>query len=297
MKNASHLYIVAAIVLGLLLTGTGNVNAQDTTSALALGLKKEIVQEVKKQLIEELKKELVAELKNELSQTGKSSLQETVKDKVNEGSSRDISNVLASFVGTMNGAGGDNAHATLIAKAKQLLQDRKPEGNRTQMNPPQESVPLNTDLIAVVTNNSNPVRYLTVEQSRKLLAGEYKNWNQVGGPDMPVKVIVWSDSLVTLERMLKAETRADAVRLNYLTLMIPAVDRSKGAIGFLPARNMEQLQFVHGHGALKKMAIKNTQDSPAVTPSLAALKDGTYPMVGSASWEVTKTASLKDGVH
>lgn len=304
MKRSSNLYM-GAMLAGLLLLGAENVIAQDVTNGLVQNLKREIVQaipkefieEMKKQFIEELKRELVAELKNELSQTGKPRLQETAKDAVKDAPQREISHALASIVSSMNGPVKGTSQATLVTMAKQFLQERQPAGNQIQVKPPKESVSLNTDLIAVVTNNSNPVKSLTVEQIRKLHTGEYRNWKQVGGPDLPVKVVVWSDSLAGLERMLKSETRPDAIRLNYLTLMIPAVDRAKGAIGFLPARNMEQLQFVQGHNSLKKVAIKTADDSPAVTPSLEALRDGTYPMVGSVSTAVGRTAFLQEGVH
>jgi phosphate transport system substrate-binding protein len=293
------------LALGLLLTGTQTVSAQDVTSGLIQNLKKEIVQaipkeflqEMKKQFVEDLKRELIAELKIELSQNGKTRMQDTVQDFGKEASSREMSHALASIVRNMNGSGGSNAQATLVNMAKQLLQDRQGEGNRIHVKPPKESVSLNTDLIAVVTNNANTVKSLSVDQIRKLLSGEYMNWKQVGGPDLPVKVIVWSDNQAGLEKMLKAETSADAIRVNYLTLMIPAVDRTKGAIGFLPARNMEQLQFVQGHNALKKVAIRNSEDSPAVTPSLEALKDGSYPMVGSLTSGEGRTVQLHETVH
>jgi len=42
--------------------------------------------------------------------------------------------------------------------------------------------------IVIVTDSSNPVNSLTVEQMRKILKGDYTRWNQVGGNNEPIKV-------------------------------------------------------------------------------------------------------------
>jgi phosphate transport system substrate-binding protein len=142
-----------------------------------------------------------------------------------------------------------------------------------------ENMPLKGDPVAIVTNTANPVTVLTVEQIQKLYTGEYTNWRQVGGPDLPVRVVIWGDSLGSLENVMKSTVTPDTIKLSYLSLMIPAVDRVKGAIGFLPTANMEQLQFVTGHKALKKVAVKTDDEAPAVVPSLQAVKEGAYPVV------------------
>ncbi len=45
------------------------------------------------------------------------------------------------------------------------------------------------DGIAIIVNKSNSVGNLTVDQLKKIYAGEYTNWKQVGGPDQSIVVI------------------------------------------------------------------------------------------------------------
>jgi len=42
--------------------------------------------------------------------------------------------------------------------------------------------------LAVITNGKNTVNELTMEQLAKIFKGEFTNWNQVGGPNQPIKV-------------------------------------------------------------------------------------------------------------
>ena len=42
------------------------------------------------------------------------------------------------------------------------------------------------DAIAVIVNEKNPVRNLTLEQLRGIFTGKIKNWNELGGPDLTI---------------------------------------------------------------------------------------------------------------
>jgi hypothetical protein len=249
---------------------------KDVRQEIIQAIPKEVIQEIKQQLIAEIKKELVVELKKELLESGKNQTQVMVKDLLGSGNSGNVKAALAAVAGGGNG----DIRSMLAALGKQLMKSRpSPRDGGLSDESFGDNTPLNGDPVAIVTNTSNPVAALTVEQIRKLYTGEYTNWNQVGGPDLPVKVVVWSDSLGSLESVMKATVTPETVKLSYLSLMIPAVDRVRGAIGFLPTANMEQLQFVTGHKALKKMAVKTDDETPGVAPSLKAVKDGVYPVV------------------
>ena len=43
------------------------------------------------------------------------------------------------------------------------------------------------DAIALVVNPKNPVQGLTIEQIRGIFAGEITNWQQIGGPNQPIR--------------------------------------------------------------------------------------------------------------
>ncbi len=47
-------------------------------------------------------------------------------------------------------------------------------------------IPVAIDGLAIVVNASNPIRSLTMDQVRRIFIGEITNWNQVGGPNLPI---------------------------------------------------------------------------------------------------------------
>jgi ABC-type phosphate transport system substrate-binding protein len=139
------------------------------------------------------------------------------------------------------------------------------------------------DLIAVITHPSNPVETLSVDQVRKLFSGEYVNWSQVGGKDMPVQLIASRDTPAALESLLDTHLAPSAVRVPLLSYLFVGVAETEGALGFLPTHNVEQLEFIRGNGAIKKIAIKKDDRSPALTPHPGAVIDGSYPLLAQGA--------------
>jgi hypothetical protein len=135
------------------------------------------------------------------------------------------------------------------------------------------------DLIAVITHPSNPVDTLTVDQVRKLFNGEYTNWSQVGGTDLPVQLIASRDTPAALESLLDTHLAPSAARVPLLSFLFVGVAENEGALGFLPTHNVEQLEFVRGHGAIKKIAIKKDEQSPALSPHPGAVIAESYPLL------------------
>ena len=58
------------------------------------------------------------------------------------------------------------------------------------------------DLVAIITHRSNPVDTLSMNQVRKIYSGEYRNWSEVGGPDVAIKVITVRKRSGNLEKMV-----------------------------------------------------------------------------------------------
>ncbi len=139
------------------------------------------------------------------------------------------------------------------------------------------------DLIAIITHPSNPVDTLTVDQVRKLFSGEYTNWSQVGGTDLPVQLIASRDTPAALESLLDTHLAPSAARVPLLSFLFVGVAETEGALGFLPTRNVEQLEFVRSHGAIKKIAIKKDNLSPALTPHPGAVIAESYPLLSRDS--------------
>jgi uncharacterized protein (DUF2267 family) len=286
--------LVAILMMGVLVFVIGSdANAQETskgiiaelTKQLVQALPKELVQDIKKQFMEEIRKEVIAKARGESNHDPKPI---------------EMSAVLGALRNQLAQSENADANHKLATLAKQYLQgsENLPQKAANQPNA-SETRPVERfargDFIAVVTNQSNPVKSLTMDQIRKLFSGQYTNWNDVGGPDMEVKVLTWEQSAATLENLLKTSLAPAATRAKYVSLMIPLVDRSTGAIGFLPTRNVEQADFLLRHDAIKKIAIKMDDHSPAVAPSRMTLADGTYPMLSAGvtpaiAWSFPATA-------
>jgi len=139
------------------------------------------------------------------------------------------------------------------------------------------------DLVAIIAHRSTPVDELTVDQVRKIFSGEFKNWGEVGGPDQPITVVTVRKQSGELERYLtnhlKTGLSPNAIKLPFISLMIPVVAETTGAVGFLPVQNTEQLDWLVGHEAFKRIAIKSNNTSPAVEPSRMAFNTGQYPFM------------------
>ncbi|AFM24928.1 substrate-binding domain-containing protein [Desulfomonile tiedjei] len=266
--------LLVAIVVFAIASVTG-ANAQevsimsDLTKHLVQALPKDVINRLKKELMEEVAKQMVADVKKELT-SGKQPIE--LAELLAQTGKPEISH--QNF---------DTVHAMTVL-GKQMLTQRPadPAVHRPAQNASDTAAAdqlARGELVSIVTNPKNPVRVLTVDQLRKVFSGEYTNWSQVGGPDMEIKVFTWQESTGKIEDMLKATLTPKAARVRYVSLIIPYVDRVKGGVGFLPTQNMEQLNFLLGHESLRKIAVKNDENSQPVMPSRFTLADGSYPMV------------------
>jgi phosphate transport system substrate-binding protein len=226
------------LVIALAAACAGTAPAQDARGLLQL-LPKDVVQELRRQVIAEVKSEVMAEMKRELLRNG-------ATNSDNQNVSTQSSVTSPESVG------------------RSTLQTALPQPRR--------------ELVAVLVNPGNPVSALTMDQIQKLFSGEYSNWNQLGGPDLAIKIVVCADKVKNLEAILRTKAGDNVVRLTFVSLLVPSVDRTRGAIGFLPASNVEQIEYVLKHSAMKKVAIKTDQEAPEVLPSLRSLADGSYPI-------------------
>lgn len=137
--------------------------------------------------------------------------------------------------------------------------------------------------IVIIAHPANPVNELTVEQVRKLLAGEYTNWSQAGGPDRPVSVLTVGDerpgTLHFIQHdFLKASLAPNAINKNFFRAVIAGVSDMDSATSFVRVRNILQLKEKGQDSRIKIIAIKKDENSPAVLPSRKTVDDNTYPI-------------------
>lgn len=50
-----------------------------------------------------------------------------------------------------------------------------------------ETVPIGKDALVFLVNKDNPVNGITTEQAQRIITGEYRNWNELGGSDEPIR--------------------------------------------------------------------------------------------------------------
>ena len=105
--------------------------------------------------------------------------------------------------------------------------------------------------LAVIVHPSNPVNELTTDQIRKIYSGELTNWNQVGGPDIAVKVMTVGEPSGG-----QAKLTSKATVSAFASSVFLGVAGTTGSLGFVPMMQSRQLRFLGGHHAIKTMAVK-----------------------------------------
>ncbi len=91
--------------------------------------------------------------------------------------------------------------------------------------------------IAFAVHPTNPVRILSFDQVRNILLGEIRNWQDVGGVDMPIRIVAVHDGSGTVDavskQMLsdKALSHDGTIRIKSAKHLIKIVQEVPGAIG------------------------------------------------------------------
>ena len=125
------------------------------------------------------------------------------------------------------------------------------------------------DGVCVVVHPSNPVKALTKDQIRDIYAGTIKNWNQVGGPSMPIVPIsrdTSSGTYETFEKLVMSK-QAMAAGVEYVNSNPQAharVKTTRGAVGYVG------LGFVDASVRALKV--------DGILPSRQTIASGTYPV-------------------
>jgi phosphate transport system substrate-binding protein len=133
--------------------------------------------------------------------------------------------------------------------------------------------------VAVVTNEKNPVNELTLDQLRKIFLGEYTNWSQVGGPDVPIRCFtrrvpesggaVFFQNQILQGRPYGATTKMTETWGTITKACSVATDFPIGIAPWTRAA---------GPG-LKILGIKKDDASPATKPTAESMKDAGYPII------------------
>lgn len=133
--------------------------------------------------------------------------------------------------------------------------------------------------VAVVTNENNPLNELTLDQLCKIFSGEYINWNQVGGPDVPIRCFTRrtpasGGAVFFQNNVLKGRPYGAGTKMTEMWgTIIKACSVAKDfPIGIAPWTRTS----VPG---IKVLAIKKDDASPALKPTPETLKNASYPII------------------
>ena len=122
---------------------------------------------------------------------------------------------------------------------------------------------------ALVIHPDNPVRTARLQDIGKILTGEISNWKQLGGPDLPIRVVAVREGggvLASVEaRLLGAAhiSAPDAIRVQVGTQIVRVVAQEPGALG------ITQLAIVKSSSAVEML----TDEAIEQVLSLVTLDD------------------------
>jgi ABC-type phosphate transport system substrate-binding protein len=134
--------------------------------------------------------------------------------------------------------------------------------------------------VAIIVNRAVPVHALTVDQVRKILLGEYHNWSEVGGPDLPMVRMTRDGEVSGTENyiqdvLLQGLPVAQDTRRIFDYDIVRAVWKEKGAIA--DARYTEASRGQR-RGKVRMIGLKKEPNGPAVIPTKQTIADGSYAL-------------------
>jgi phosphate transport system substrate-binding protein len=145
-------------------------------------------------------------------------------------------------------------------------------------------LPIGMDALTLVVGKASTwVDYLTVAELKKMwepaAQGKVTNWKQIrdGFPDVPMALSGPGADSGTFDYFTEAVVgKAKSSRGDYQAseddnVIVQFVSRNKGALGYFGLAYYEE-----NTDKLKAVAVKATDASPAVMPSVATVNDGTY---------------------
>jgi phosphate transport system substrate-binding protein len=102
------------------------------------------------------------------------------------------------------------------------------------------------DAIAVAAHPSVPLKSLSLGAARQIFQGQARRWSDVGGPDLPVRLVLRSDEdsieqSAAMQMLLELQDVPDqAVQAGDAREVLHILRRDPGAVGFLALKDMAE---------------------------------------------------------
>ncbi len=150
------------------------------------------------------------------------------------------------------------------------------------VNPKEYKVAL--DGVSVITNLRNPTIKLTLNELTGIFSGQIKNWNEVNGPDLPIRVYIRTGTSGTYEffrvSVLGATGYSDkAVPLETNKAIVDSVMANPAAIGYVGmAYIYRAYEPLIPEDRIRVIALAKDKDSSYVQPNQETVFNKTYPL-------------------
>jgi len=135
-------------------------------------------------------------------------------------------------------------------------------------------------VIVIVTDKQNPVNELSIDQVRKILTGEIVNWKDINGKDQAITVFKSGENhpgtLLFVENDILGGVpiAKSAITLPDFPAIIKKVAETEGSMAYVRMRD----PFPGPEARTKSLEIRQDEYSLPVSPSRAAIGDGTYSL-------------------
>ena len=180
----------------------------------------------------------------------------------------------------VNGGGSGTGIAALIngtvdlAQSSRPMKDKEKQDVETRRGTKLNETPVALDALAVFVNQANSIKELTLPQLEQIYTGKVTNWRQVGGRNAPLVLYGRENSSGTYEYfkehvLNKADFAPRTQTLQGTAAVINAVSKDVNGIGYGGIAYAK---------AVRAIGVKKDASSPAVEPTEASVKDGTYPI-------------------
>lgn len=137
-----------------------------------------------------------------------------------------------------------------------------------------------TDAFVFVVNEQNPVDSITVDEARRIYAGEITNWKELGGEDreiIPFQRNEEAGSQTLMEKlvmqgtpMMDAPTDYIIGSMGQLMEAVKGYDNAPGAIGYSVYYYAEEMEMAQG---LKLLKLEGVEPNPET------IRSETYPLL------------------
>lgn len=125
------------------------------------------------------------------------------------------------------------------------------------------------DALSIYVNNENPVNNFTLAELKYIFTGEYDNWNQIGGWNTPIQVVLRPPTSGTYVYfndfvMENAAYTNEAKTIPTNTALFEFINKNKNAIGFAG---------IYSPDSVKKCKIEN------ISATEMNVNNDTYPLI------------------